>query len=158
MFRALAMTAVFFAATPLAAQDETVISLDDVPEHVLDTAITTAPGVTFGRVSIEVENGVSIYEFEAQDYNGKHIEIDVTEDGDLDEIEMEIDADDLPASVRKTLEEVAPGFEPDYIELSVRNGGADFVYEFEGYLDGASVDIEIAEDGELLVFSDDLSS
>lgn len=158
MFRALTITAALVFTTPLIAQDETAISLDDVPENVLDTALSTAPGVTFDRVSIEVENGVSIYEFEAQDHNGKHIEIDVTEDGDLEEIEMEIDASELPASVLETLNDVAPGFRPDYIELSVRDGGAAFVYEFEGELDGASMDIEIAENGELLLLSDDLSS
>ncbi|WDI31399.1 hypothetical protein PUV54_15725 [Hyphococcus flavus] len=158
MHRALTMTAALLFATPLLAQDETEISINDVPENILDVAINTAPGVTFDRVSIEVENGVSIYEFEARDHNGNHIEIDVTEDGELDEIEMEIDESDLPASVLQTLNDVAPGFEATYIELSVRAGGAEFVYEFEGRIEGSAVDIEIAENGELLFISDDMMS
>lgn len=137
------------------ANDE--VAFDDVPAAVLDTAIRTAPGVTFDRVSIEIEDGVVIYEFEAKDHKGRHIEIDVTETGDLDEIEMEIHREDVPAVVLATLDREAPGFEETYIELSVRNGGAVFVYEFEGAAAGRPANIEIAESGELLLYSETLS-
>ncbi len=139
-----------------AANDE--ITLEDVPENILDMAIRTAPGVTFTRVSIEVENGVSIYEFEATDHAGRHIEIDIDENGRLEEIEMETDLADVPAPVIATLEKTAPGFQPNYIELSVRDAAPFYVYEFEGVAEGRNIDIEIAENGDLLVISDDLSS
>lgn len=158
MPRALTFLSNLAFCAPVFAQDETEIAMEDVPDIVLETAMITAPGVDFDRVSIEIENGVAIYEFEAKDHNGCHIEIDVTEDGQLEEIEMEIAMADVPPAVAATLEREAPGFRAAYIELSVRDGGGVYVYEFEGDVDGAAVDIEIAENGELLVLSDDYSS
>lgn len=158
MSRALFVGAAIAVAAPFTVYAETEISMDEVPEKVLDTAIRTAPGVTFDRVSIDMENGRAIYEFEADDHKGKHIEIDVNEDGGLEEIEMEVTLDETPLAVRQTLENEAEGFEPDYIELSVRSGGYPYVYEFDGKLAGRIVSIEIAETGELLLISDDLSS
>ncbi len=161
MHRALApfLPAALAAAlfTPSFAQDETEISFDDVPEIVMEAALATAPGVTFERVSIEVENGVPIYEFEATDHAGNHIEIDVFEDGSIEEIEMEIDIDDVPAVVIAALEETAPGFTATYVEFSVRDGNV-YVYEFEGDYQGRAVDIEIAENGDVLFMSDDTLS
>jgi uncharacterized membrane protein YkoI len=158
MTRILTLSACLILTVSAFAETRDEISFDDVPENVLDTAIRTAPGVTFDRVSIEVENGVKIYEFEAKDHAGRHIEIDVDENGVLEEIEMETDFDDLPAPVVATLEKTAPGMEPTYIELSVRDGRPAYVYEIEGVVNGRAVDIEIAEDGALLLMSDDLSS
>lgn len=140
------------------AEDEVEISMDDVPELVLDTAIRTAPGVTFDRVSVEDENGVAVYEFEAEDHQGRHIEIDVTENGDLEEIEIETDWEDLPDAVVATLNATAPGFEPSYIELSIRDGSRAFVYEFEGALAGDFIEIHIDEGGELVFSTADFSS
>lgn len=158
------MTRVLAAAASVAllsvslASANTDIALEDVPENILDTAIRTAPGVTFDRVSIEEENGILIYEFEAKDHDGRHIEIDVTEDGELEEIEMEFDFDALPEAVAATLNETVPGFVPDYVEFSVRQTAPVYVYEFDGSYEGRPVDIEIAEDGELLIFKHGLSS
>ena len=158
MTRALTAVSCFALIASSIATANTEIPLDSVPENIMDTAIRTAPGVTFDRVSIEEENGVSIYEFEAKDHNGRHIEVDVTEDGDLEEIEMEIPFSDVPADVVATLEATASGFIPVYIEFSVRQTAPIYVYEFDGDLEGRQVSIEIAESGDLLVFSDDLSS
>ena len=158
MTRALAAAASAALLNVTLASANTTIALEDVPENVMETAINTAPGVTFERVSIESENGVSIYEFEATDHAGRHLEIDITEDGELEEIEMEHDFDDIPAAVAATLDKTVPGFEPDYVEFSVRQNAPIYVYEFDGSYEGRPVDIEIAEDGELLLFTHGLSS
>ncbi|MHA7872967.1 MAG: PepSY domain-containing protein, partial [Hyphococcus sp.] len=71
---------------------------------------------------------------------------------------MEISWSDVPDTVAAALRKAAPGFKADYIELSVRDGGAAFVYEFEGVYDGGPVDIEIDESGDVLVFSGDALS
>lgn len=144
-------------ATAIATANDQ-ISLDDVPEIVLDMAMRTAPGIAFDRVSIEREDGLTIYEFEGEDHAGRHIEIDVDENGRLEEIEMQTDFADVPQAVIATLEKTAPGFSPTYIELSVRDASPYYVYEFEGSQDSVSVTVEIAEDGELLIVSDELSS
>lgn len=158
MQRALLLIAAAWLAAPAYAHAETEISFDDVPDNVMETAIETAPGVSFDRVSTEIENGQMVYEFEAEDHAGNHIEIDVLEDGSLDEIEMELDWNAVPVAVANSLQNTAPGFEPTYIELSVREGGGVFVYEFEGEFDGQEVDIEIDESGDVLVFTGDTLS
>ncbi len=136
---------------------ETEIAMVDVPEKVLDTAIATAPGVDFTKVSTETENGVTIYEFEAKGPDGKHIEIDVREDGSLEEIEMETSLEETPDAVRNALEASQPGFSASYVETSVR--GSAFVYEIEGTTaEGVFAELEISEDGEILSVSDGAES
>lgn len=139
---------------PAISLANTDVAFEDVPENVLATAQLTAPGVDFDRVSIEVENGAQIYEFEGADHEGKHIEIDVYETGELEEIEMETDISDVPGVVIATLNVHAPGFEPSYIELSIRQSKPAYVYEFEGDYEGKFVEIEISEDGDLVYMSD----
>ncbi|MEM8988655.1 MAG: PepSY domain-containing protein [Pseudomonadota bacterium] len=149
MYRALVIAAVFTAAAPAFAESKSEIDFDDVPAVVLKTAEETAPGVVFERVSIEIEDGVAVYEFEATSFDGKHIEIDVAEDGTLEEIELQKSLDEVPAEILKVLAEAVPEAEPVYIEASVRGGF--YVYEFEcAAEDGAMVDVEIDENGKVL--------
>lgn len=154
MQRALPLLVASFLAAPAIAQAQTEISLEEVPPAIIDAAETTAPGVEFHRVSTEVEGGRLIYEFEAYNSAGKHIEVDISEDGAIQEIEMEIAINQVPADVREVLDKTAPGFEADYVEYSVRGGGAEFVYEFEGEQNGRTLEIEIAENGSVLFVSD----
>ena len=154
MQRALPLLVASFLAAPAIAQAQTEISLEEVPPAIIDAAETTAPGVQFHRVSTEVENGRVVYEFEAYNSAGKHVEVDIREDGSIQEIEMEIAISQTPAHVRDALEETAPGFEAGYVEYSVRDGGAEFVYEFKGDQNGRTLEIEIAENGSVLFVSD----
>ena len=133
---------------------QTDIPLDEVPADILAMAETTVPGVAFHRVSTEFENGGVVYEFEAFNSAGKHVEVDITEDGAIQEIEMEIAFDQTPSRVKAALEEAASGFTPDYVEYSVRDGGRAYVYEFEGDYNGRTLEIEIAENGRVLFVSD----
>jgi uncharacterized membrane protein YkoI len=157
MTRVFPVFAASFFALSAHASDDAPLDFADVPEDVVAVAEETAPGVDFYDVSIERENGVDIYEFEADDHNGRHIEIDVSEHGSLEEIEMEIGFDEVPAAVRESLDRSAPGFDPDYVEFSVRDD-SDYVYEFEGDYAGEEINIEITEDGEVLVYSSDALS
>ncbi|MEM9494766.1 MAG: hypothetical protein AAGA09_02090 [Pseudomonadota bacterium] len=151
LFAAIAASATALAISNAA---ETMVTIDDVPEPVLETAIATAPGAVFDRISIEIENGVTVYEFESKDAAGRHIEIDVLEDGTLDEIELETTLNETPLAVREAMKKTAPGFEPTYIEASVRADGS-YIYELEGVYQGSEVDMEITEDGRVLFLSDD---
>jgi hypothetical protein len=147
-----ATTATAIIMVPAAFADGEIF-FDDVPVQVMETAISTAPDLNFDRVSIETENGVRVYEFEATTHDGKHVEVDVLEDGTLDEVEMETELSDVPASVIKVLQTEKPGFEPSFIEASVRANGV-FAYEFSGTtIDGQDIDIEISEDGDVLSVS-----
>ena len=147
-----------FAATALtlesAAFAQSEIPIDEVPAAIVAKAETTIPGVTFHRVSTELEDGVLIYEFEAFNSAGQHVEVDITERGAIQEIEMEISLAQAPRAVRAALEEVAAGFEPDHVQYSVRDGGRDYVYEFEGEHNARPLEVEIAENGRVLFVSD----
>ena len=136
--------------TALFAADE--VAFEDVPEVVMETAISTAPDLDFKKVSVEIEDGVKVYEFEAMQ-DGKRIEVDVLEDGTLDEVEMETAYEDVPETVRLALAQAYPDFSPSFIETSVRADGV-FVYEFTGTMaDGTAKDIEVGEDGAILSVS-----
>lgn len=155
MKRALIITAALgFAATAF-AEDEEFISLEDAPPAAMETALATAPGATFETVAIEREEGLAIYEFRGADYAGRKIEVDVLEDGSLQEIEMQIAMSEVPQPVIDVLSETTPGFSPTYVELSVRDNGSTIVYEFEGVLENQEVDVEVAESGELLFHGED---
>ncbi len=154
---ALALTASLLAAAAH-AEGETAISFDAVPANVMDTALTTAPGVEFEKVSTEEENGATIYEFEATTFEGKHVEVDVREDGTLMEIEMEMDFDEVPDAVVETLLAAYPDFAETYVEASIR-GDWSTVYEIEGDTrDGERVAVEISEVGEIITVSDEALS
>ncbi len=154
MIRALTATVAALAAAGAAlADDGTEIAFDEAPQAARETALDTAPGVKFERVGVEIEDGVTIYEFEGRDGAGRRIEIDVLEDGTLEEIEMEVSMDDVPDAVKAALEEAAPGFTPTYVQLSVRDGGGTYVYEFKGAADSGDIDLEIDEGGEVLAVS-----
>ena len=142
------------AAAPALADYQTEISVDAVPAEIVEIAATTVPGMNFDRVSTELENGVTIYEFEGYNSAGQHVEVDIDENGDIQEIEMQVSAAQVPPTVERSLEQAAPGFEASYIEFSVRDGGAEFVYEFEGDYQGRTLEIEIAENGDVLFVSD----
>ena len=152
MHRALIAAATLLAAAPASAEEQEAMNMDDVPAEVMQTALETAPGIEFYKVSMEIENGVTIYEFEGTSFEGRHIEIDVRADGSLEEIELHTLIEEVPAAVLDKLAEAAPNMEPIYIEMSIRDGL--LVYEFEcASVDGDIIDVEIDEDGQVLVIT-----
>lgn len=154
MQRVLTAFAAATFALPFAALAQTEIPLEEVPANIIEVAETTIPGAAFHRISTEMEDGVLVYEFEAYNSAGNHLEVDITEDGVLQELEMEIAFNQVPVAVKTALEQTAPGFEPHYTEYSVRNGGREYVYEFEGDYNDRTLEIEIAENGNVLFVSD----
>ena len=135
------------ALTPAFAQ--TPVSMDEVPAAVMETAIETAPGIDFVSVSTEIENGVTVYEFQGVAYDGRRIEVDVLADGSLQEIEMEETEGDLPAAVVATIEDLQPEGIILLVETTVDGDG--FSYEVEVETEqGTLVAYEISETGELL--------
>ncbi|MCG8441812.1 MAG: hypothetical protein MI723_08385 [Caulobacterales bacterium] len=145
-----------FGAAAL-AQDETVMALDEAPGEALAAAQAKAPDVTFETVSVEVEDGVTTYEFGGKGTDGGVYEVDVAQWYVL-EIEQMIGADAVPAEVFELVQIQLPGFAPTTIEKSDHLDGV-IVYEFEGVDgDGGAVDIEVQADGESIIVLDDEES
>jgi hypothetical protein len=137
---ALVLSAAAAAAT---AQEETPMTMDQVPAAVMEAArAANTTGADF--TSVALDDG--IYEFAGTTADGMGFEIDVAEDGTIEEIERQIAYDALPEAVRAALEAEMPGFEPTYVEESTRADGS-VVYEFEGTHEGSEIDAEINADG-----------
>ncbi len=154
----LAITAAMLlaaASTVAIAQeaDESTMAMADVPAAVMEAATAANPtGTEFETVALD--DGV--FEFAGTQEFGMGYEIDVMEDGSIEEIETQIDAAELPAELPATVAAEMAAAELTYIEKSERADGV-VVYEFEGTMDGAAVDAEINADGTGYAMNDDMA-
>lgn len=148
----LAAAAMGFAA-PLLAQEENEMSMEEVPQAVMEAAQAEAERAGAELTAAAMDDDA--YELSGTLENGMGFEVDVLEDGTVDEIEEEIEMSEVPEAVTATLEENLSGFEPSYIERSTREGGAQIVYEFEGTHEGTEIDVEINEDGSNYTMNED---
>lgn len=73
--------------------DEEEIPLDEVPDAVLQAALDAVPGFVAEEAAFEIEDGEALYELEGE-VDGEEIEIEITEDGTVVEIESDDDDDD----------------------------------------------------------------
>lgn len=144
--------AVAVVGTAVTAQEEATVAMEDVPPAVMEAAMANANGITFDTVAMD--DGV--YEFAGKMASGMGMEVDVMEDGTIEEIEEQIDVAALPAEVSATLTASLAGFEPTYVEKSTRAEGM-VVYEFEGTHEGKEIDAEINADGSNFVMNDDMA-
>lgn len=92
----------------------------------------------------EMEGSKKVYELQGM-ADGKKVEVDVIEDGTLDEVETEIEMGALPEAVTKAVMGKMPNFKPGKIEQSRRPAGT--YYEIEGTDGSNKMDIEIKADG-----------
>lgn len=72
---------------------EEEIPLDEVPEAVMAAALRALPGAVFEEAERELERGRLVYELEGT-HEGERVEIELTEDGEVLEIERGDDDDD----------------------------------------------------------------
>lgn len=73
--------------------DEEEIPLSEVPQVVKDAAMAAVPGLVLEEASRETEDGTVIYDLEGE-ADGKEYEIEVTEAGEVLEVEEDKDDDD----------------------------------------------------------------
>ena len=82
--------------------DEEKIPLKDVPKAVLDALKAKFPAGEMKGAGKETEDDETIYEITLVD-RGKHIDVSVDEEGEIEEVETEIAAGDLPKPVAESL-------------------------------------------------------
>lgn len=147
--------ATVFFSTLVNAGKEVVIEIDRVPENIMRTAQELMPEVKFKSANTEEEaDGLLVYEIQGLMNDGRHVEVDVSSDGDVEEIEIEFSKDLVPGAVMKAIEDKLPGFNPAYIEASHSASKKVIQYEFEGDIGGKKMDIEVSADGRKIVVSD----
>lgn len=144
-------SALIVLGTAAAAQEETTMTMEEVPAAVMEAA-TAANTMGADFTSVAMDDGV--YEFAGTGADGMGFEVDVMEDGSIEEVERQIAMEALPAEVAAALEAEMAGFTPDYIEESTRPDGV-VVYEFEGTHEGMAIDAEINADGTGFTMNED---
>jgi hypothetical protein len=150
--------AVSALASVALAQEETTMTLEEVPQAAMDAAMAQLEGAgitaTFDTVAMDDDEGTMTYELSGTMEDGMMVEVDVLEDGTFEELEREISMEALPTEVTTALEAELPGFAPAMIEESTRPDGV-VIYEFEGSHQGQEIDAEIQADGTGFVQNED---
>ena len=126
------------------AEDSKKVELSAVPQKVVDTAMKEVSGFKPTTANTEMEDGKTVYELQGM-AGDKKVEVDVMEDGTLDEVETEVEMGALPEAVSKAVMDKMPNFKPSKIEESRRTAGT--YYEIEGADGSNKIDIEIKADG-----------
>lgn len=152
------MTRLMIAASAVAllASPALALELTEVPPHVLEVAKHYAPDATWESAGTDFDTMTMRpeYEIAGKLANGAAIEVDVTPEGNLAEIETVIEAGAVPEAVMKLVGVYLPGFTPTAIESSVRPNNVTF-YEFEGMVNGREVDVEVNAAGTEIIIADD---
>ena len=84
--------------------DDEKVPVDKLPAPVVKTAMKLFPEAKIVAASKESEDGETFYEVEMT-LNGKTIDLLFEPDGELETIEKQIEADDLPGAVKKAIKE-----------------------------------------------------
>lgn len=137
------------------AGEETVIPLSKVPENLLSEAKKLLPNADFKTANTEKESdGTLVYEIQGTLKNDRKVEVDVIENGEIQEFEVEYSLDLVPGAVIKSIEKKMPGFTPSFIEASHSASKKVVGYEFVGKLGGKKLDIDVSADGRRIEIAD----
>lgn len=100
-----AAASVVFGLAALAAADEgkeTKVDLDDLPEAVVDEIEEEFEGAKIRAAEKGMDDGETFYEVEIKQ-GERSLDVVLDEDGEIEEVAREIDADDLPKAVTAAL-------------------------------------------------------
>lgn len=126
------------------AGDAPKMSLDQAPPEARAALLKLAGGAQIVAVEREKEGGVELYEAEWK-VNGKEAEAKVMANGDLVEMEEEIDAAALPAAVKAVVAKHFPaGAKIECEKVTM------LVYEIEGKVNGKEKGIAVLPTGKML--------
>lgn len=150
----LAIGGVILSA-PAAAQTVVELPIDALGAEARAAAEAAAPDAVFTVASMELnENGRHAVEVEGVGGDGRHVEVDLYQDGSqwvVEEIERYVEWDETPWAVRATVSSLfLDSWRPTLIERSVRPNDV-VVYEIEGYDAGGELfELEIGRDGSFI--------
>jgi len=150
--RVCGMVAAFCLFT-VAQADEEKVPLDKVPKAVVEAVKTRFPDAKLESAEKETEDGKTVYEIAIKNKDQK-IEVTLTADGKIVEIEKQIAASDLPKAVADALATKYAKAKYKVIEevIKVKDGKEKLEY-YEVHLmtaQGAAVEVRVAANGKLL--------
>ena len=152
--QAFATAVLAAAAFGTAAQAQDKMSMDEAPAEARAAARAAAPGMSFDSVGLDLDGGQATYEFAGKNADGMMVEVDVLADGQVLEIERQIDMSEVPSAVKTLLDRYAAGMEPSMVEQST-HANLEVWYEFGGTLEGSEIDAEVSSDGKRILIQDD---
>lgn len=159
--RATAPTGMLAAALLLAtgsagAGEQVTVALSQVPAALLQAARAAMPQAEFTSANTESEaGGPLVYELQGRTADGRKLEVDVFESGEIEEIEVEFTRDLVPGAVLLAVERAYPGFVPEFIEASHSAAKKVVQYEFVGRAGGRQLDLDVSADGRQVRLADD---
>ncbi len=120
------------------------VAWSDVPAVVQKVLSSMSKGAPIKEIEKETKGDIVYYEGEWV-VDGKEAEAVVTADGDLVELEEEVDASTVPARVRAVAEkEFGAGAKVEYEKILI------VVYEMEARVDGKEKEIKVLPTGEIV--------
>ena len=112
-----------------AATDE--IDLAKVPAKVRRAADLAVPGAKWSTAFKDEEDGETYFELEGKDRRQRVVTVEVSADGEVNEVETEMPLAEVRESVQATLKKRLPRFKVATV-YEVREGGKMVGYNFEG--------------------------
>jgi hypothetical protein len=143
-----------FTTLTSAFADEKKIPIEDLPKAVLRAAQKAFPEAQLVGASKETEDGETIYEVEMK-LGGKSIDLEIDDEGEIEAVEKEIEADELPKAVTRTLSKLFPKAKIAKVE-EVSDENDMVVYELTLAVEGKSPqEILFSPNGKILEDEDD---
>jgi len=123
------------------------IAVEDLPSSVRDAITSSFPEGIIHDVSLEDENGTDVYEAEIVENEHKY-DVQISLDGEILEIEQEIEPENLPETIAESIYAEYPGAGILIAEKVTR--GQVTVYEVEVLSSGRKIEVEIDDNGKII--------
>ncbi len=136
-----------------APADEKKISVEDLPSAVLKAAKKAYPEAKIVGAARETEDGETIYEVEMK-LDGKSIDLDIDDQGEIEAVEKEIEVEDLPKAVIKAAAKKFPKGKIEKVE-EVTDEDDVVVYELTIAAKGKSTEVVMSPNGKVLEGDDE---
>jgi hypothetical protein len=146
------LAAALLGVAALAARadaDESKIEAEDLPKAVLKVVKAKFPEAKIRGAAKEVEGGETKYEVEMT-VDGKNVDVVFEPDGEIEAIEKEIEAEDLPKAVLKAAKSKFPKAKIGKVEEITLEGDKvlyEIAFASEG---GKSVEVVMAPNGKIV--------
>jgi hypothetical protein len=144
-----------FGSAPARGDDEPV-DLAKVPAVVRKAAEKAVPGIKLMEATKGTEEGQTTYTLSGVDAKGNDAEVEVTPEGKIVAISLEIRLQDVPKVVMSALRAKLKGYRPTDV-MAVYDGNRKLIeYFFEGKdAKGKDVDVTVSADGSSVEIDDE---
>jgi uncharacterized membrane protein YkoI len=136
-------------AAPAAYSDEKKIEVSELPKVVVKAAKKAFPDAQIVGAAKETEDGETIYEVMMK-LEGKSIDLAIDDEGEIEEIEREIEVEDLPRAVIKAARKKFPEGKIAKVE-EVSDEDDKVVYELAIEMKGGkTIEVVLSPNGKIL--------